>query len=306
MNVNIKKRKNTVLVSILVLLLFSIGLTGCTSITKENESINKAENSTTSDNSSSKKLSDESTNKLEDTTNPINKESSGTEENTADSNDSADNKSSSNIENNVDSSNFDPYKKDGKKVVYLTFDDGPSTNNTPKILDTLKQYDVKATFFLIGKNAEQNPELVKKEVAQGHAVGNHTYSHDMSYIYSNPKIFMQEIYKCQSVLSSILGENYNLKLVRFPGGSFGDRLKPFREEVIKNGYHYVDWNDLSGDAEHNNVSVENLIYKTKKYAIYDHLVVLMHDAPAKVTTVQALPAIIEYFKSQGYSFETLK
>jgi peptidoglycan/xylan/chitin deacetylase (PgdA/CDA1 family) len=128
----------------------------------------------------------------------------------------------------------------------------------------------------------------------------------MKYIYSNPKVFMSDVEKCEEILKSILGNNYDLKLVRFPGGSFGKRLEPFREEVKENGYQYVDWNDLTGDAEHNLVPVVNLVSKVKQYANHDHLVVLMHDAPAKTTTVQALPQIIAYFSSQGYSFDTLK
>ncbi|MEY7999921.1 polysaccharide deacetylase family protein [Clostridium sp. Mt-5] len=203
-------------------------------------------------------------------------------------------------------SEFNPYKSDGRKVVYLTFDDGPSANNTSKILKILKEYNVKATFFLIGKNAERNKELVKEEVAEGNVVGNHTYSHNMSYIYSDPKVFIGDVEKCQEILKSILGSKYNLKLIRFPGGSFGKKLEPFREEAKKSGYQYVDWNDLTGDAEHNGVPVANLIREVKRYSNHDHLVVLMHDAPAKVTTVQALPQIIEYFSSQGYSFDTLK
>lgn len=195
---------------------------------------------------------------------------------------------------------FNPYKSDGRKVVYLTFDDGPSANNTPKILDILKQYNVKATFFLIGKNAEKNKELVKEEVTEGNMVGNHTYSHNMNYIYSDPKVFMSDVDRCEETLKSILGNNYDLKLVRFPGGSFGKKLEPFREEAKRNGYRYVDWNDLTGDAERNGVPVSHLIGEVKKYANHDHLVVLMHDAAEKVTTVQALPQVIEYFRSQGY------
>ncbi|PRR83672.1 polysaccharide deacetylase family protein [Clostridium luticellarii] len=210
------------------------------------------------------------------------------------------------ISNSKDLGEFNPYKSDGRKVVYLTFDDGPSANNTPKILKILKEHNVKATFFLIGKSAEQNKELVKEEAAQGNVIGNHTYSHDMKYIYSNPKVFMSDVEKCEEILKSILGNNYDLKLVRFPGGSFGKRLEPFREEIKENGYQYVDWNDLTGDAEHNVVPVVNLVSKVKQYANHDHLVVLMHDAPAKTTTVQALPQIIAYFSSQGYSFDTLK
>lgn len=218
------------------------------------------------------------------------------------------NKRESNVQNISlkDQNNFNPYRSDGRKVVYLTFDDGPSANNTPQILKILKKYNVKATFFLIGKNAERNKSLVKEEAAGGNIIGNHTYSHDMRYIYSNPKIFISDVKRCDGILKSILGNNYNLKLIRFPGGSFGQKLQPFREEAKKNGYQYVDWNDLTGDAEHNGVPVEHLINKVKRYSNHDHLVVLMHDAPTKVTTVQALPQVIEYFKSQGYSFETLK
>ncbi|MFL0195164.1 polysaccharide deacetylase family protein [Clostridium sp. WILCCON 0269] len=208
--------------------------------------------------------------------------------------------------NNTNLSEFNPYKSDGRKVVYLTFDDGPSANNTPKILSILKQYNVKATFFLIGKNAEKNRELVKEEVTEGNVVGNHTYSHNMNYIYSDPKVFMSDVDKCQEILKSILGNNYNLKLVRFPGGSFGKKLEPFREEAKRNGYQYVDWNDLTGDAEYNRVPVSHLIEEVERYSNHDHLVVLMHDAAEKVTTVQALPQVIEYFKAQGYSFDTLK
>lgn len=210
-------------------------------------------------------------------------------------------------ENNIkDDSSFDPYKADGKKIVYLTFDDGPSTNNTPKILDILKKYNVKATFFLIGQSAEQNKDLVKKEISGGHVVANHTYSHDMHYVYSTPEALINDLDKGNSVIKSIVGDKYNLKLIRFPGGSFGKRLAPYREAVKKAGYHYVDWNDLTGDAEHNSVPVSNLLGEVKEYATQNHLVVLMHDAPAKVTTVEALPQVIEYFKAKGYTFETLK
>lgn len=211
-----------------------------------------------------------------------------------------------NIKDENDLGSFDPYKPDGRKVAYLTFDDGPSANNTPKILDILKKYNIKATFFVIGQSAEQNSGLVKREISEGHVVGNHTYTHNMSYIYSNPDTLVGDFNKCDAVLKSILGNDYNLKLVRFPGGSFGAKLAPFREAVQKAGYHYIDWNDLTGDAEHNNVPVSNLIAELQKYTTQNHVVILMHDAPAKATTVQALPQVIDYLKSKGYVFDTLK
>lgn len=218
------------------------------------------------------------------------------------------NKRESNIINNIKngSGDFDPYKADGKKIAYLTFDDGPSTNNTPKILDILKKNNIKATFFVIGENAEKNSELIKREVAEGHVVGNHTYSHNMKYIYADTNNLINDLDKGDKVLKSIIGNEYNLKLIRFPGGSFGTRLAPYREAVKKAGYHYVDWNDLNGDAERSNVPVSALMDELEKYTAEDHVVILMHDAPAKVTTEQALPQAIEFLKSKGYTFETLK
>lgn len=196
-------------------------------------------------------------------------------------------------------------RNDGKKIAYLTFDDGPSINNTPKVLDILKQNNINATFFLIGKNAEANKDLVKREIEEGNVVGNHTYSHQLNYK-EGPENFVQDLDKCDQVIKSILGDNYNLKLVRFPGGSFGPRLAPFRDAATKAGYHYVNWNDLTGDAEHNNVPVDSLLSEVKKYTNGDTVVILMHDAAAKTTTVQALPQVIEYLKLKGYSFDTLK
>ena len=139
------------------------------------------------------------------------------------------------------------YKPNGHKIAYLTFDDGPSFNNTPIILRTLDKYNVKATFFIVGSMAKEYPDLVRKEFADGQSIGNHSYSHDYNYIYSNTNTFINDINKCNTVLKSILGNNYNTKLVRFPGGSFGKDLKPFRDSINNEGYNYVDWNDLTGE-----------------------------------------------------------
>lgn len=274
----IRKRRNAVLTIVSVALLFSLGFFIGGKVSHNKNVVVSA--SSTSNKDKSKKSPEEIMDKRESIVNTQNRKNPGEA--------------------------FDPYKADGRKVAYLTFDDGPSTNNTPKILDILKKYNVKATFFVIGQNAEQHKDLIKREVAEGHVIGNHTYSHNMKYIYSNPQTFVSDLDKGDKVLKSIIGEDYNLKLARFPGGSFGQRLAPFREAAKKAGYNYVDWNDLTGDAEHSNVPVNNLLNELKKYTNEDHVVVLMHDAPAKATTVQALPQVIEYLKSRGYTFETLK
>ena len=189
------------------------------------------------------------------------------------------------------------------KIAYLTFDDGPSVN-TYKILNILNQNNIKATFFIIGKNAQQHKNLVRKEFADGEMIGNHTYSHQLSYK-EEPETFVNDIKKCEEVLKSILGPSYNLKLVRFPGGSFGDKLVPFKYAVTKAGYRFVDWNDAIGDADGYNLPVPTLLNNLKKYTLQKTVVILMHDAGAKTTTVKALPQIIQYLKSKGYTFDTL-
>ncbi len=280
-----RKKRNAILTAFSLLLLFSFGFfVGGKMSHKKNNVVVSAANGNTKE--TEKKPSDEAMNKRESAVN-------------------SDNKNNNNNKNSS-SGEFDPYKPDGKKVAYLTFDDGPSTNNTPKILDILKRYNVKATFFVIGQCAEQNSELVKREVAEGHVVGNHTYSHNMKHIYSDPNVFVSDLDKGDKTLKSIIGNDYNLKLARFPGGSFGPKLAPFREAAKKAGYHYIDWNDLTGDAERSLVPVSGLLDELKRYTTQDHVVILMHDAPAKTTTVEALPQVIEYLQSKGYSFETLK
>jgi len=203
--------------------------------------------------------------------------------------------------------NTNVYNSDGHKTAYLTFDDGPSSKTTPGILKILDKYNIKATFFIIGSRAIIRPDLVKMEAKDGQSIGNHTYSHDYKRIYSNINAFISDVNKCESVLKSIIGNDYNGKLLRFPGGSFGATRAPFRVAIKKNGYHYIDWNDLTGDAEGQNISVTKLLNNIKKSTKgKEHVVILMHDAPDKQTTVQALPQVIEYLKSQGYSFGILK
>lgn len=194
----------------------------------------------------------------------------------------------------------------GEKIAYLTFDDGPSIKTTPKILDTLKSYNVKATFFVVGKLAEANRDLIIRENAEGNAIGDHTFTHDYKYLYQNPQIFISDISKCAETLHSILGAEFKIKYIRFPGGSFGKKLEPFREAVEAAGYSFIDWNSLNGDAEGANIPPDKLVSRIKQTSKGKNtLVILMHDAPAKKTTVQALPQIIEYLKSEGFIFKTL-
>lgn len=194
-----------------------------------------------------------------------------------------------------------------KKIAYLTFDDGPSPRVTPRILDTLKAYDIQATFFVIGNLAEQYPQLIKRAQEEGHFISNHTYSHQYKKIYAHPDRLLEEFAHTDQVLRNILGDGYTSKVVRFPGGSFGEKRKPFREAVAAAGYYNIDWNVLSGDAEAKLVSVEKQLARIKETLPgKDRAVILMHDANGKTTTADALPQIIEYLISQGYTFDTLE
>ncbi|AOT68196.1 polysaccharide deacetylase family protein [Geosporobacter ferrireducens] len=194
-----------------------------------------------------------------------------------------------------------------KKIAYLTFDDGPSSNITPQILDTLDRYQIKATFFVVGKMAETHPHILKRIHEEGHFVSNHSYSHDYKKIYASPAAFIEDIKKCDEVLASILGESYTSKIIRFPAGSFGKKKQLIREAVKDHGYEYLDWNALNGDAEALHVSTEKLVDRIVETTQgRDQAVILMHDSNTKHTTAEALPAILDYLQVQGYVFKTLE
>lgn len=182
-----------------------------------------------------------------------------------------------------------------------------ASNITSQVLDILDQYNIKATFFVIGQMALENKDVLIREKCEGEAIGDHTFTHDYKYEYKKPKNIVNDFNKGVDAIRSILGKNYNVKYVRFPGGSFGKKIHSFRFAVENAGYSFIDWNCLNGDAEGNNIAPNILIETVKNTsARYNTLVILMHDASTKTTTVQALPKIIEFLKSQGYIFKILQ
>lgn len=221
----------------------------------------------------------------------------------------------SNVNNDKTSTNTDEIdttptsddKATSKKIAYLTFDDGPSPRVTPQVLDILKKYNVKATFFVIGDLAEQRPDLIKRAEAEGHLICNHTYSHNYKYIYASTDNFIKDLRKGDEVLKAILGNSYTSNIIRFPGGSYGAKRESFKKAVKDHGYEYVDWDALSGDAEGGNIPANKLVNRVKSTVSgKDKVVILNHDANAKQTTADALPEMIEYLQSQGYIFKTLE
>ena len=172
------------------------------------------------------------------------------------------------IENMLNKWNY--LREDGKKIVYLTFDDGPSTEVTQQILETLKVNNVKATFFILGSNVEKSDiqkELLKEMVMEGHAIGNHGYCHDYSVLYpgrvANPTVLVNDMKKSENIMKSVLGDGFSTNVIRLPGGHMSWNTKAL-DPILKNGYKYIDWNVLNGDAESNYRTVEELVNRLKE------------------------------------------
>ena len=202
-------------------------------------------------------------------------------------------------------------KANHSKIAYLTFDDGPSARNTPRILDLLKKYNIKATFFVKGNGKK---EIYKRIVDEGHVIGNQTYTHNYKYIYSSVSSFKKDVDKLSDYIEDVTGERP--ELFRFPGGSNNTVSRRYSgKSVMKTlcqvitsdmGYQYFDWNVSAEDATTYRASKDFIVRsalngaKHKKRAI-----ILMHDAAPKTTTVEALPEIIDGLIKMGFKFDVL-
>ncbi len=198
--------------------------------------------------------------------------------------------------------------KHAQKVVYLTFDDGPS-ENTDKILKILKQYNAKATFFVTGNNQAYNSSI-KKAFNQGHTIGLHTYSHDYAKIYASTDAYFADLQQVSDMVKSITGQES--KVIRFPGGASNTISAQYSQGIMtklvdmvhEKGYEYYDWNCSSADASGNTVATDTIIQSSIR-CNYDNIMILFHDSSPKTTTVEALPSIIKHYKKEGYVFRAI-
>ena len=202
----------------------------------------------------------------------------------------------------------DIYKSTDSKKVFLTFDDGPSKNVTPIILDTLKSENIKATFFLLGSRVELNPTIVKREYDEGHYIASHGYSHVYSQIYASPQSVLDEYNRSVTAIKNATGnQNYNPHLFRFPGGFYGGKYASIKKEakelLNQNGILNIDWNSLTSDAAGCTTQEEFLQEIEKTVGEHKKVVLLMHDAGNKMTTAESLPQIIAYFRDRGFEFD---
>lgn len=189
--------------------------------------------------------------------------------------------------------------RNASKQIAITFDDGPSEKYTPEILDILREYNVKATFFVVGKNAESFPEIVKSEYNDGHEIGNHTYSHpQMKAITTNQAD--EEIKKTQEIIEKIIGKPP--KLFRPPGGYLNNSIV---DKITSNGCKTVLWSWRQDTRDWESPPVEKIV-NTVLSNLKDGDIILFHDYNShKSPTPEALKIIIPKLKERGYEFVTV-
>ncbi len=179
-----------------------------------------------------------------------------------------------------------------EKQLYLTFDDGPHPIHTPKVLDILQQYNAKATFFCIGNNVRQNPNVYKRIILEGHSIGNHTYNH-LNGKKNKDDVYINDVADAATYIDS--------KLFRPPYGS----ITNFQAKILQQkNYKIIMWSLLSGDFDvtvTKEKCLENVLLKTKEGSI-----IVFHDSDkAAVKMLYALPRVIKTFVDLGYTFEKL-
>lgn len=200
------------------------------------------------------------------------------------------------------------------KYVCLTFDDGPS-KTTEQILDTLAQEQVPATFFVI--SADNNRDylpLVQRELQEGHQIALHSASHDYKAIYASTDAYWADIETLKEELSLYMDVS-QIDCLRFPGGStntvsrkYGGKglMQCLKEEAEEKAYHWIDWNVCADDAIGGHPSARTIYENVvEDVGDKDTCVVLMHDTAATKNTAKALPDIIDWFRSHGFTFCTV-
>ena len=195
-----------------------------------------------------------------------------------------------------------------EKVVYLTFDDGPS-KNTAAILDVLAEKDVRATFFVIGAETERGIGLYRRILNEGHAIGLHTYTHRYSEIYESADAYLADIAKLSDHLQNTVG--VRPQIFRFPGGSNNATASPqvlgeIKERTAQMGLCWFDWNAL-GQDDRSWVSAPEDIFQSVVSTAGDRkkIVVLMHDDGLRTTAADAVSMIIDHYRGLGYRFDVL-
>lgn len=193
---------------------------------------------------------------------------------------------------------------DEEKVIYLTFDDGPGGRTTSNILDILKEENIPGTFFLIGSQIEGQEELVKRINEEGHSIGLHSMSHNKMKLYTDNNLFLEEMLTTQKIIQDVTGIESNI--LRFPFGCNNSCYK-LKESLVdllhENNLKIYDWNVDSTDGA--NSYANPSLYIKEATSNKSPIILLMHCGYINKNSVIALPEIIKFYKSQGYTFKKI-
>lgn len=199
-----------------------------------------------------------------------------------------------------------------RKVVYLTFDDGPSFSNTDSILDILCRNNVKATFCVVGNNAVRNKGTMRRINSTGMGILPHCNNHDYKEIYSSTENYINDLNNCMKTINEIIDEERSYSMVRMPGGSTNtvcsrDVLDNIKSYLKTNDISYIDWTIDCGDTRKSLVACNTIRGNVGEMCGKNVVeVVLMHDLENKKTTTEALQDIIDDYKKLGYEFKTIE
>lgn len=187
-----------------------------------------------------------------------------------------------------------------EKKVYLTFDDGPIPEITEWVLEQLKIYNCKATFFCIGNNIEKNPEIFNKLIAEGHAVGNHTFNHVKGWNTSN-KTYLKEVEQCEEEIQKNAPKNLQSKLFRPPYG----KIKPLQSRKLRKlGYKIIMWDVLSADYK-KEISKEKCLENVLKN-VESGSIIVFHDSIKAFSNLEyVLPKTLQFLSENGYRCERI-
>ena len=191
--------------------------------------------------------------------------------------------------------------KTDKKVIYLTFDDGPIPEITEFVLETLENFKAKATFFCIGNNIEKHPDVFQKVVNHGHTIGNHTYNHLKGWN-TEDDIYIENFKKCNDILllPNIEHRTSNIEYFRPPYG----RIKKSQAHEILKTHKIIMWDVLSGDYDQS-IPKETVLKKSIQYSEAGSIVLFHDSIKASKNMMYALPRFLENFSNQGFTFKKL-
>ncbi|MBV7276505.1 polysaccharide deacetylase family protein [Clostridium thailandense] len=190
------------------------------------------------------------------------------------------------------------------KVIYLTFDDGPSNLVNNKILDILNNENVKATFFIVGYKINGNEQTLKRIYTEGHSIGLHTYTHKYKKIYANDNAFIEEMDKTADEVKKVLG--FSPRIIRFPSGSKKHLSENLLEKLHEKNYKIYDWNlSLSDGLDYNTPQDKLFREATQKCVNPSRIFLLAHCDQPNRKTCEILPKIIKYYKDLGYEFKAI-